>query len=127
MKIYVRTTGKKIRDIDGKSLKLLQSYDWPGNIRELQHVIERAVVLCESAVLSISASWLPKKAVRAPVGPLNAALVNREKDLIEAALTESHGRVAGPSGAAVKLGLPASTLESRIKVLKIAKNRFRVS
>jgi DNA-binding NtrC family response regulator len=107
---------------------LLQSYPWPGNIRELQNVIERSVLLCETESFSIDESWLPQQP--SPAEPndqtqLALKLVAQEKNMIEAALTESRGRVFGPTGAAAKLGIPRSTLESRIRSLKIDKNRFK--
>ncbi len=106
---------------------LLQSYDWPGNIRELQNVIERAVIVCDSDTLSIDARWLSGRSLgTAPVTSLSTGtLATHEKDAIEAALKDSKGRVAGPFGAAGRLGVPASTLESKIKALKIDKQRFK--
>ena len=124
---YASKMGKKIRGIKQNSLDLLKSYTWPGNIREVQNVIERAVIVCQSEVLSIDESWLSKKfAAAAPsTGRLSKIPPNREKEMIEAALAESRGRVSGPSGAATKLGLPSTTLESRIRSLKINKHRFK--
>jgi formate hydrogenlyase transcriptional activator len=109
-------------------LDLFESYPWPGNIRELQNVIERSVILCETEIFSIDESWLPQQPF--PTEPkkqieLPRRLLAQEKDMIEAALSESRGRVFGPSGAAAKLGIPRSTLESKIRALKIDKNRFR--
>jgi PAS domain S-box-containing protein len=125
---YARKAGKNIRDISKKTLELLQSYPWPGNIRELQNVIERSVLLCETESFSIDGSWLPQQPP--PAEPkdqieLPLKLVAQEKSMIEAALKESRGRVFGPTGAAAKLGIPRSTLESRIRSLKIDKNRFK--
>jgi PAS domain S-box-containing protein len=125
---YARKAGKNIRDISKKTLELLQSYPWPGNIRELQNVIERSVLLCETESFSIDESWLPQQL--SPAEPkdqiqLPLELVAQEKSMIEAALKESRGRVSGPTGAAAKLGIPRSTLESRIRSLKIDKNRFK--
>jgi transcriptional regulator with GAF, ATPase, and Fis domain len=125
---YARKAGKIIRDISKKTLKLLQSYPWPGNIRELQNVIERSVLLCETESFSIDESWLPRQ--RSSAEPrdhiqLPLELVAQETSMIEAALKESRGRVFGPTGAAAKLGIPRSTLESRIRSLKIDKNRFK--
>jgi PAS domain S-box-containing protein len=125
---YARKTGKNIRDIGKKTLELLQSYPWPGNIRELQNVIERSVLLCETESFSIDESWLPQQPSLAEPGDqiqLPLKLVAQEKSMIEAALKESRGRVFGPAGAAAKLGIPRSTLESRIRSLKIDKNRFK--
>jgi PAS domain S-box-containing protein len=125
---YARKVGKNIRDISKKTVELLQSYPWPGNIRELQNVIERSVLLCETESFSIDESWLPQQP--SPAEPkdqvqLPLELVAQEKNMIEAALKESRGRVFGPTGAAARLGIPRSTLESRIRSLKIDKNRFK--
>jgi formate hydrogenlyase transcriptional activator len=107
---------------------LLQSYPWPGNIRELQNVIERSVLLCETESFSIDKSWLPQQPSPAELNEpvqLPVKLVAQEKNMIEAALKESRGRIFGPTGAAAKLGIPRSTLESKIRSLKIDKGRFR--
>jgi transcriptional regulator with GAF, ATPase, and Fis domain len=125
---YARKVGKKIRDISKKTLELLQSYAWPGNIRELQNVIERSVLLCETESFSIDESWLPQQS--SPSEPkdriqLSLELVAQETSMIEAALKESQGRVFGPTGAAARLGIPRSTLESKIRSLKINKSRFK--
>ena len=124
---YASKVGKKIRSIDKGSLKVLQSYPWPGNIRELQNVIERGVIVCDSESLVIDENWLSRESVKAQSlsRPLSEELMTREKERIEAALAETRGRVSGPSGAAAKLGIPASTLESRIRSLKINKYRFK--
>jgi transcriptional regulator with GAF, ATPase, and Fis domain len=127
---YARKAGKNIRSVGKKTLQLLQSYVWPGNIRELQNVIERSVILCDSDIFSIKESWLPQNSM--PIEPkeesqLSAWLQAQEKRVIEAALRESRGRVYGPSGAAAKLGIPRSTLESKIKTLKIDKNHFKMN
>jgi len=123
---FARTAGKKIRTIPKESLDLLESYSWPGNIRELQNIIERSVIVSETDTLSVDASWLSLSS-RAHDGGRAPAKKSRakEKDLIEAALTESEGRVSGPLGAAVRLGMPGSTLESKIRSLKINKYRFK--
>jgi len=124
---YASKAGKKIRGVTKKTLELLQAYPWPGNIRELQNVIERSVILCETENFSIDESWLSRETP--PTGParqpLSEQLVIHEKDMIEAALAEASGQVSGPSGAAAKLGLPPSTLESKIRSLKIRKHRFK--
>ena len=124
---YTSKAGKKIRGIDRKSLALLQSYLWPGNIRELQNVIERAVIVCETETLVIDENWLSREAVKTQTlgRTLSEELVTREKERIEAALAETRGRVSGPSGAAAKLGIPRSTLDSKIRSLKINTHRFK--
>src|SRR5437879_2796581 len=114
---YAKTLGKKIRNIDKKTIELFHSYDWPGNIRELQNVVERAVILCEGETFFVDETWLthvtPKLA--ATTAPLVADLVEHEREILEAALRESEGVVGGPTGAAVKLGIPRQTLESKIR------------
>jgi formate hydrogenlyase transcriptional activator len=124
---YARSTGKKIKNIDRRTLQLLQAYDWPGNIRELQNVIERAVILCDGATLSINESSMHNETLETLQRSthLSEALTNTEKAMIEATLEETGGRVSGPSGAAMKLGIPRSTLESRIRSLQIDKHLFR--
>ncbi len=125
---YARKAGKKITTVDKKTLRLLESYPWPGNIRELQNVIERSVIVCETENFSVDESWLSQQPRdRRPEGKLylSRKLAAEEKELIEAALQECRGRVFGPSGAAAKLGIARSTLESKIRSLKINKNRFR--
>jgi transcriptional regulator with GAF, ATPase, and Fis domain len=124
---FSRRVGKKIRGPDKEASGLLQAYDWPGNIRELQNVIERAVIIADSDTLAIDERWLGGRP-RGPsivVSPPAATLATREKQVIEAALRESKGRVSGPFGAAARLGLPSSSLESKIKALKIDKRRFK--
>jgi PAS domain S-box-containing protein len=125
---YARKAGKRITTIDKKTLRLLESYPWPGNIRELQNVIERSVIVCETANFSVDESWLPQQQLLTQPGnhtELPQSLAAQEKSMIEVALKESRGRVFGPTGAAAKLGIPRSTLESKIRSLKIDKNRFR--
>ncbi|HET9376678.1 MAG TPA: sigma 54-interacting transcriptional regulator [Chthoniobacterales bacterium] len=126
---YAKRAGKNIRSIDQKTLDLLQSYDWPGNIRELQNVIERSVILSSTDVFSIDEWWLskrtPPQASRAETMPALNLGQRTEREIIEAALTETRGRVSGPSGAAAKLRIPSSTLETRIKTLKINKHQFK--
>jgi len=128
---YARKAGKDISGVNKKTLQLLQSYRWPGNIRELQNVIERSMILCEAEVFSIDENWLPQPPPLTPESEQQVELPRRllveEKDMIEAALKETRGRVSGPGGAAVKLGIARSTLESKIRSLKINKNRFRTS
>ena len=125
---YGRKAGKSFKTVDKRSLDLLQSYPWPGNIRELQNVIERSVIVGDMEAFSVDESWLSRR-------PPTTGLEKRrdpfrtppseEKSIIEAALRECGGRVYGPGGAADKLGIPRSTLESKIRTLKINKNRFR--
>jgi len=124
---YASKMGKKIRGINQKSLQLLRSYTWPGNIRELQNVIERAIIVSEGDVLWIDESWLSTESGTAEpaTGTISKLPPDREKKIIEAALAETQGRISGPSGAARKLGIPSTTLESRIRSLKINKHRFK--
>jgi formate hydrogenlyase transcriptional activator len=127
---YARKAGKSIRGMNAKSLDLLQSYAWPGNIRELQNVIERSVIVCDTENFSIDESWLswqPLASEPKSRTELTRKLASQEKEMIEAALRESGGRVSGPSGAAAKLGIPGSTLDSKIRSLKINKNRFKAT
>ena len=127
LKRYADKAGKRFRGIEKKTLERFKSYQWPGNIRELQNVIERSVLVCEKENFTVDASWLSA----AKVGPdsrraaLPGRLVDEEKRIIETALAQSSGKVSGPLGAAAKLGLPASTLESKIKSLKIRKISFK--
>ncbi len=124
---YAKKAGKKIRNIQKETLELFQAYDWPGNIRELQNVIQRAIVLCESETFSVDETWLKREKHRlsGSVIPLGATLAEHEKDIIEAALADCGGQVSGPTGAAAKLGLPRQTLESKITALGINKHRFK--
>src|SRR5882672_6334685 len=126
---YAQKAGKKIRTINKKTLDLFQTYDWPGNIRELQNVIERAVILCDGETFSVDKTWLttvaPKSAATSV--PLVANLVGREREIVETALREAKGVIGGPTGAAAKLGIPRQTLESKIKKLGINRHRFKTS
>ena len=127
---YARELGKNIRTVSKETLDLFQSYPWPGNIRELRNVIERSVIVCETESFSVDESWISRQPQRArPTSQLELPqrVAAEEKQAIEAALTESRGRVFGPSGAAAKLGIARSTLDSKIRTLKIDKNRFKVS
>jgi formate hydrogenlyase transcriptional activator len=121
--------GKKVRYLDDASLNRLVRYDWPGNIRELQNVLERAVILCEDEIARIEEEWLdsdgPAAVSTSESGDLSSSLMSREKELIEAALQKTMGRVAGRNGAAGILGMPRTTLESRIKSLQIDKFRYK--
>jgi PAS domain S-box-containing protein len=119
---YAQKTGKRIRSIEKKSMDRLQSYSWPGNIRELQNVIERSVILCDSENFAVDEGWL-STAVRSS-RPLAQEMISQEKEIIEAALAACKGRVSGPAGAAAKLGMPPSTLDSKIRALKVDKHRF---
>jgi transcriptional regulator with PAS, ATPase and Fis domain len=125
---FARRAGKHFQAISKKSLDLLQSYPWPGNIRELQNVIERSVVVCETESFAVDESWLSRPTLATePVVQveLSGRLATQEKEIIEAALRECQGRVSGPTGAAAKLGVHRSTLESKISSLKINKYRFK--
>jgi PAS domain S-box-containing protein len=125
---FATRAGKRIRAINRATLDSLTSYAWPGNIRELQNVIERSIIVCETENFTVDESWLsrqpdqPDQAIR-PVFKMSAL---DEKNAIEAALADARGRVSGPTGAAAKLGLPASTLDSKIRALGINKHRFKV-
>jgi transcriptional regulator with GAF, ATPase, and Fis domain len=127
---YARKAGKSIRGVNKKTLDSFQSYPWPGNIRELQNVIERSVIVCETENFSVDENWLTRQPVATQSKcqhDLTAKLAAQEKETIEAALRECGGRVSGPSGAAAKLGIPGSTLESKIRSLKINKNHFKTT
>jgi predicted ATPase len=127
---FARQAGKSFHAVNKKSLDLLQSYPWPGNIRELQNVIERSVIVCETQNFSVDESWLSRQplATEPNTGPaLFKMLPSQEKATIEAALSECGGQVYGPSGAAAKLGMPRSTLESKIRSFKINKKRFKTA
>jgi formate hydrogenlyase transcriptional activator len=126
---YAKKAGRRFNSIRMGTLEILQEHDWPGNVRELQNVIERAVILCEGETFSIDENWLTPDVSR-PTGlasPLVATLSIQEREMIESALAESRGRISGPSGAAVKLGIPRQTLDSKIAGLGIDKRRFRAS
>jgi formate hydrogenlyase transcriptional activator len=124
---FGKNAGKQFRAIDKNSLKLLQEYKWPGNIRELQNVIERAVILSESDTLAVDDTWLKREPSEVPrsATALGGVLLQQERDMIEVALAESRGRVSGREGAAAKLGIPTRTLDSKIKRLGIDKYRFK--
>ncbi len=124
---FGRKAGNTFKDIDPRTLELFQAYDWPGNIRELQNVVERSVIVSPSETFRVDEAWLSRTYDRTKRGSAPAAVVHDsgdERQIIEAALADSRGRVSGPRGAAAKLGLPPSTLDSRIKKLKIRKSRF---
>jgi len=131
---YAKKAGKRIRSVSKNTLDLFQDYPWPGNIRELQNVVERAVVLCEGETFCVDPSWLVPASL-SPTSPnptiqtipLVADLAERERAIIENALREAEGLISGPTGAAVKLGIPRQTLESKIRKLGINRHRFRTS
>jgi formate hydrogenlyase transcriptional activator len=124
---YAKQVGKRFRSVSRRSLDLLQAYDWPGNVRELQNVIERAVILTDGDSLSVNETWLhhDKPAPPDPAPSLNTHIVDHERQMIETALAETGGKISGPTGAALRLGLPRQTLESRIRSLRIDKLRFK--
>ena len=126
VEVCCRRMGKQIEHIPAETMAALSSYPWPGNIRELQNIVERSVILCNGDTFWIEKAWLtgaqpPRQEL---AGPLPDTLQNQERKIIETALAECKGRVAGPEGAATKLGIPRSTLDSKIKQLKIKKNKF---
>jgi len=126
VKRFAEQMGKEIRRIDKRTLDVCYAYHWPGNIRELQNIVERSVILCNTDTFWIDEAWLSNQEVPLP-GPgsaLTATLQIHEKEIIEAALAECKGKIAGPCGAAVRLGIPPSTLDSKIKQLGIKKNKF---
>jgi formate hydrogenlyase transcriptional activator len=132
---YARRAGKKISEIKRETLDLFQGYDWPGNIRELQNVVERAVILCDGPTFVVDETWLQRKSsqMAGPRGARRGVLAedkrqfaDRERKAIEAALAECQGRVSGTRGAAAMLGIPHQTLESKIVSLGIDKHRFKV-
>jgi len=127
VKRYAEKARKQISKIDKNTLKLCQSYHWPGNIRELQNIVERSVILCSGDTFWIDEAWLSSQGAPRPKssGPLVQTVQNYEKEPIEGALAESNGKVAGPNGAAAKLGIPRATLDFKIKQLKIKKNTIR--
>jgi formate hydrogenlyase transcriptional activator len=124
---FGKKVGKKFRTIEKKTLKILQAYEWPGNVRELQNVIERGVILGDSDTFAVDEAWLKRERSEVPHSSLglSGALLAHEKEAIEAALAQSYGCVSGPAGAAAKLGVPTSTLDSKIKRLGIDRYRFK--
>lgn len=131
---YAKKAGKRILRVSKNTLDLFQRYDWPGNIRELQNVVERAVVLCEGEIFCVDPSWLAPASSNSTntspttqTVPLFADLAERERAMIENALREAEGLISGPAGAAMKLGIPRQTLESKIRKLGINRHRFRTS
>jgi formate hydrogenlyase transcriptional activator len=123
---YAAKAGKRFSHVTRPTLELLRSYSWPGNIRELQNVIERAVVLSDGETFTVDESWLAVDAGKSEAsGARLSSIADREREMIEGALALSRGRVAGPSGAAARLGIPRQTLDSKIKAFGIDKYRFR--
>ena len=124
---YAQKAGKKIRNIDKQTLALFQSYEWPGNIRELQNIIERAVILCDGETLSVDETWLTRADTKSalPSVQLIAGLAEREKEMIETALRCCRGLISGPTGAAARLGIPRQTLVSKIMKLGINRHLFK--
>jgi formate hydrogenlyase transcriptional activator len=124
---YAGKMGRKITSISRQTLELFQAYDWPGNIRELQNIVERSLIVCEQENFSVDESWLARKPrdSEPPLQPLAQRMSAGERELIETALAATGGRVSGPAGAAVRLGMPASTLESKIRALRINKHQFK--
>jgi len=125
---YARKVGKNIRGISRATADRLRSYPWPGNIRELQNVVERSVIVCETQNFTVDERWLSRtmEPPSDPGRPIFRMPPSEERKTIEAALADAGGRVAGPTGAAAKLGIPPSTLDSKIKAFKINKHRFKV-
>jgi formate hydrogenlyase transcriptional activator len=121
---YARMAGKTFRRIKKRTLDQLRSYPWPGNVRELQNVVERSVIVCDGDEFAVDESWLSARSSESRQ-PLFNSLAGHERTIIEDALRASDGRVFGLSGAAERLGIPRSTLESKIRALKIDKRRFR--
>jgi formate hydrogenlyase transcriptional activator len=125
---YATKAGKRIKGINAATLERLKSYHWPGNIRELQNVIERSVIISEGDNFTVDESWLSRRpAESSEPGVLSRIPAEQEREAIEAALAETEGRVSGPSGAAARLGIPPSTLDSKIKALGIRKARFKTA
>jgi transcriptional regulator with GAF, ATPase, and Fis domain len=126
---YAKKVGKNFGMIDKRTLELFRSYDWPGNIRELQNVVERSVIVSSDGVFGVDEAWLSRDSGQAPWRHPASQNTDRnsssERQIIEAALAESRGRVSGPKGAAARLQIPPSTLESKIKKFKISKNCFK--
>jgi PAS domain S-box-containing protein len=122
---YATKANKNFARVSKQALSKLQSYPWPGNVRELQNVIERSVIVCEGEEFGVDGSWLCAGRKVGSAGALSSKLTAYEKTLIEDALLASDGQVFGPNGAAARLRLPRTTLESRIRALRINKSRFR--
>ena len=129
VKRFAEKIGKRISKIDTPTLELCEAYPWPGNIRELQNIVERSVILCSGDTFSIDEAWLSIQDSARPDPPakMTRILQDQEKEIIESALAESRGKIAGAGGAASKLGIPPSTLDSKIKQLRIKKDKFRTA
>ena len=125
IQIYARKLGKKFETIEKKTLDLLESYSWPGNIRELQNVIERSVIVCDTGLFSVDPSWLSFESGEPRVASIGKKLAEQEREVIEKALAATAGRISGPAGAATLLGVPRQTLESKIASLGINKRKFK--
>ena len=126
---YAKAMGKNFTRINKQTLELFQNYEWPGNIRELQNIVERSVIVSSDDTLSVDEAWLSRAVdltTRESVNAIIAESYRDERQIIEAALAKSRGRISGPKGAAANLAVPPSTLESRIKKLKISKSRFKL-
>jgi transcriptional regulator with GAF, ATPase, and Fis domain len=123
---YARKAGKTLRRVNKRTLERLRSYPWPGNVRELQNVIERSVIVCDTDEFTVDESWLTARPAIEGRLALSGTIAAHEKAVIEDALRACGGRVYGPSGAAERLGIPRSTLESKIRALRINKHRFRL-
>jgi formate hydrogenlyase transcriptional activator len=122
---FARRVGRAFRAIKMNTIDILEAYEWPGNIRELQNLIERSVILSQGDVFSIDEEWVRRVRQPRAVPTLARSVAEREREVIEAALAESEGRISGPSGAAAKLGIPRQTLDSKISSLQIDKLRFK--
>jgi formate hydrogenlyase transcriptional activator len=122
---YARNAGKVISRVNKAAMERLESYPWPGNVRELQNVIERSVIVCDTDEFTVDESWLATKPASDGGTKLSSTLAAHERAIVEEALRASGGRVFGPSGAAARLGIPRSTLESKIRALNIDKSQFR--
>ncbi|HSD11476.1 MAG TPA: sigma 54-interacting transcriptional regulator, partial [Candidatus Binatia bacterium] len=124
---YARKAGKSIRNIGKRTLEAFRTYDWPGNVREIQNVVERAVILCDGETFVVDETWFTRETNASAEQSLSlpGSLARSEREMIEAALAASRGRVSGPSGAAVRLGIARQTLDSKIKALNVDKHRFK--
>ena len=129
---FAQKMGKQFKKIDQRTVELFRSYPWPGNIRELQNVVERSVIVSSDGVFRVDAAWLSGDSCRVGLPQQTEPAdtdedASRERQIIEDALAESRGRVSGPNGAAARLRLPPSTLEHRIEKLRIRKSHFKLN